>query len=175
MLPLSPPIGVYRHTPYNGLLTIDALPGRQPQAISSLRSRIRSVSWDPLEMSWTRLREIATTTSDERLALQNAPVGTRNIELLEQLIAGISRSVKWQPSKVFTLSAGFIQAATAGGGAALAVLLGGDPVAAFEAGAAGAAVGFGGTAAVREFFTRSSRLRIVNTLRRDLGALLDQG
>ncbi len=134
MLPHSPPIGVYRHTPYNGLLVIDKQPGKPFQAVSSLRSHIRAVSWDPLEMNWTRLRDIATATSDERAALQNTPAGAEGTEVLENLITGITSNIKWQPSKVSGLSAGFVTVATAGGGAALAVLLGGDPTAAFGLG-----------------------------------------
>jgi hypothetical protein len=89
-LPYSPPIGVYRYIPYNGLLTIDKSSGRLPQIAFSLQGRIRSVSWDPLAMSWSRLRQVATATSDERFAFQNAPIRSSDNDLLEQLIAAIS-------------------------------------------------------------------------------------
>lgn len=173
-LPYSPPIGVYRHTPYNSLLTVAKPSGRLSQIMSSLQGRIRSVSWDPLAMNWTRLREIATATSDERLALQDAPIGSADNDLLERLIAAISAQERDHLSRVPESSAMLVTAATAAGGAASGVVFGAT-IGAVAVGAAAGVVGASsGIAAMKRAFRWSRRFRVVNTLRHEFGAVLDQ-
>ena len=173
-LPYSPPIGVYRHTPYNGLLTIDGPSGKLSQIMSSLQGRIRSVSWDPLAMSWTRLRQIATATSDERLAFQNASIRSSDNDLLERLIAAISQQEKDHLNRAADPSAMLVGAATAAGGGAFGVLLGGAAGVVAAGAAVGVIAGYSGTAAMNRAFRWSRHFRIVDTLRHEFGAVLDR-
>ena len=180
-LPYSPPIGVYRHTPYNGLLAIDTPADRTTLAVPFGQDRLTSVSWDPLTMSWTTLREIATATSSERLAFQDASVTARDNDMLEQLISAISAQIRdtadSAPRSVATV---FIETVMAGGGAAFGVVFGGTGSVAVSAaagavGAAASAVGaHGAITALRSSFKRSTRFRIVNTLRHEFRAVLDK-
>jgi hypothetical protein len=173
-LPYSPPIGVYRHIPYNGLLTMDKPSGRLSQILSSREDRVRSVSWDPLAMSWTRLREIATATSGERLALQDASSRSSDNDLLDRLIAAISAQERDQLDRVPDASAMLVEAATAAGGGALGVLFGAGAGPVAIGVAAGVIGAHSGVDAMKRAFRRSRRFRIVNTLRHEFGAVLDQ-
>ena len=171
-LPYSPPIGVYRHTPYNGLLAIDTPAGRAPLAMPFLRNRLTSVSWDPLTMSWTTLREIATATSSERLDFQNASVTARDNDMLGHLVTAISAEVRDTTDRVPGSATIFIETVMAGGGGAFGVLFGGG-AGAVAAGAAAGVIGtHGAITALRSSFKRSRRFRIVNTLRHEFRTVL---
>jgi hypothetical protein len=173
-LPYSPPIGVYRHIPFNGLLATDKPSGRLSQIMSSLQGRVRTVSWDPLAMNWTRLREIATATSDERLALQNASVRSGDDDLLEQLIVAISAQERGHLDRVPDKSAMLVDAATAAGGAAIGYSFGGSAGAAAAIAAAGVIRSYSARTAMKRAFRWSRRFRIVNTLRHEFGTVLNR-
>ena len=173
-LPYSPPIGVYRHTPYNGLLAIDSPHDSTPLTMPSLRSRLTSVSWDPLAMNWTTLREIATATSSERLDFQNASVTARDNDMLENLVTAISSQTRDTSGRISGPATVFIEAVMTAGGGALGVVFGGG----VEAAAAGAAAGVvgsrGAITALQGSFRRLKRFRIINTLRHDFHAVLGE-
>jgi hypothetical protein len=173
-LPYSPPIGVYRHIPYNGLLAVDDPSPRMPQVMPSLTGRFRSVGWDPLAMSWTTLREIATETSGERLDFQNASVASRDNDMLERLIVAISAQSRDNANLVPEPAAMFVEAAMAAGGGAFGVLFGGG-AGVVAAGAAAGIVGtHGAITAIKSAFRRSRRFQIVNTLRHEFNSVLDK-
>jgi hypothetical protein len=185
-LPHSPLIGAYLNVPYNGLLGIDRQAGKASQIISGLPGRVSSVEWDPLAMNWTRLREIANATSDERLALQNAANRSHDSAPLERLIAAISRCERDRTDRIPGSAAALVDILANPGGAALGVLFGatagtvaGTVASAGPTAAAGTAVGiaatYGGRAAAKFFLGRSRRFRIVNTLRHEFAAVIGDG
>jgi hypothetical protein len=185
-LPHSPVIGTYLNVPHNGLLDIHRQDGKASQVMSGLRGRVISVEWDPLEMNWTRLREIANATSDERLALQSVANTSRDSEPLELLIRAISRHVEDGMDRVPGSAAALVDMLASPGGAALGVVFGSTAgtvastvASAAPSAAAGAAIGiaatYGGRAATRFFLGRSRHFRIVNTLRHEFAAVTGDG
>jgi hypothetical protein len=173
-LPYSPPIGVYRHVPYNGLLAVDKPSGRVSQIMSSLHDRVRAVSWDPLAISWARLREITTETSDERFALQIASFRPDYNDLLEQLITAISAQEHDYLDRDPASSTMLVEAAGAAGGGAIGVLFGAGAGTAAAIAAAGVIGTYGAKTVMKRAFRWSRRFRIVNTLRHELSAVSHQ-
>lgn len=162
-LPHSPLIGAYMNDPYNGLLSVEGSRKGLAQLLPGLPGTVLPVKWDPLLMSWERLRVLATETYEERSSWRSAQLTPSDRDAFERLIAAISAKESGNPAGATAASSMLINAVASATSGALGVLLGGGAAEVVGSAAAVALV----QAAISRAFQRSRHAQIVNTLRKE--------